>query len=147
MSSASPRVPVIALLLVTVLATAGCSRVSSPRDWTSTAELAAGGSHTIDVRDTSGRVDNVEIDPAGVDVFGAVANPPGQPSVLIVPWTGGACDEVTDIAIAANGQGLTLSVSTQVSKRVCDAIGVGHALRITLSQPIPAAAVTVTTKP
>ena len=72
---------------------------------------------------------------------------PGQPNVLLVPWTGGACDRRTDIAIAANGAGLAISIATTVAPGVCDAIGVEHTLRITSGQPLPPAAVTVKTAP
>ena len=135
------------VVLLAALALAGCSRIVGPRSWTATAQRIGGGSYLIDVSDTSGRVDGLEIDPPGLGVVGGVINPPGQPNVVVVPWTGGACDERTDIAIAPNGQGLAISIATRVLPGVCDAIGVEHTLRITSGQPLPAAAVTVTSAP
>jgi len=134
-------------MLALALSLAGCSRITGPREWTATAELAAGGTFVVDVRDTSGRIDDAEVDPAGVSAPAGVGNPAGQPNVLLVPWTGGACDRRTDIAIAAHGAGLAISIATTVAPGVCDAIGVEHTLRITSGQPLPAGAVTVTTVP
>jgi len=143
-------VPARAALLLVVLAvvTAACGgRITGPREWLSTATLVAGGSHTIAVRDTSGLVDSVEIDPPDAGVVGGIANPAAKPNVVVVPWTGGACDRRTEIAIAANGPGLALTVRTTVAPGSCDAIGVGHVLRLTTLQPIPAAAVTFNPAP
>lgn len=146
----SPRRPImLALLAVVVLTAAGCetTRILGPRTWTAAAESANGRTFVVNVRDTSGRIDSVEIDPAGADPFGEITNPPGQPNVLLVPWTGGSCDEQTDIEIAANGAGLSISLSTRSTAGACDAMGVGHLLRITGTSPLPAAAVTFRTMP
>lgn len=139
--------PALVLLVVATVALAGCQRVAGPRTWTMSADLAAGGTSTVTVRDMSGRIDNVEFDPAGVDRFGPVVNPPGQPNAVIVPWTGGACDVRTTIDIAANGQGLGLTVRPTSNGQVCDMMAVGHALRLTAREALPAASVTVTTAP
>lgn len=138
----------VLILVVAALVLGACSRIVGPRDWTQTAELADGRSIVVNVRDTSGRIDDVEVDPPAMDpVPDAVVNPPGQPNVLVVTWTGGACDERTDIEIAANGPGLAITINTTVANRDCDAIGIGHVLRLTSSQPLPANAVTVMTRP
>ena len=140
--------PALVLLVIATVALAGCQqRVAGPRTWTMSADLAAGGSSTVTVQDTSGRIDNVEFDPTGVDRFGPIVNPPGQPSVVIVPWAGGACDVRTVIDIAANGQGLGLTVRPTSKGTVCPMMAVGHALRLTAREPLPAASVTVTTAP
>jgi hypothetical protein len=141
-----------ALLVTLALALSACTTitdvVTGPRQWASTSELIGGGSYTIDVRDSSGRIDTVEIDPPNVEAPAeGVANPPGQPNVLLVQWAGGACDERTDIAIDGLGQGLTIKVATTVRPVDCDAIGVGHVLRLTAGEPLPADMVTVTTTP
>lgn len=142
------RSAVLGLLVVAVLVLAGCSRVTGPRQWISTAQLTGGGTQTIDVRDTSGRIDNLEIDPTGVNTVEGVSNPQGQPNVVVVSWTGGACDTRTDVAIAAvGGQGLGITISRRVAPGACDAIGVGHVLRITSGQPLPAGAINVNTEP
>jgi hypothetical protein len=135
------------VLTLMVLAVGACevTRHASARSWTQSAETTAGKALNITVNDTSGRIDNVEIDPAGVDAFGGVASPPGQPKVLLVPWTGGACDERTQVEIAgATTPALAISITTQVSAGACDAIGVPHVLRITGIAPIPAGGVTLT---
>lgn len=146
----SPRRPILLVLLAVVaLSAAACdlTRFSGIRAWSAAAESVNGRTFVVNVRDTSGRIDNVEIDPEGSDPFGEIANPPGQPNVLIVPWTGGSCDEQTDIEIVADGAGLSISMSTRSTAGACDAMGVGHLLRITGSSPLPAAAVTFQTMP
>jgi hypothetical protein len=146
-----PRLVPVALLvaaLAVALATAGCAgRVVGPRDWTASAQLTSGRTYTVTARDNSGRIDNVEIDPAGLGIVPGIVNPPGLPNVVIVPWTGGACDQQTLITIASNGPGLALTVQTTVAPGACDAIGVGHALRLTASEALPAAAVSVRPAP
>ncbi len=142
-----PRLLLVAAILVTVAAAGACSRVVGPRVWTASAELVAGGTYTVSVRDDSGRIDSVEIDPAGVTAAEPVSNPVGQPNVLLVSWVGGACDRQTDIGISGAAAGLALTIRTTVAPGDCDAIGVDHLLRITASQPLPAAAVTVRTEP
>ena len=139
------RTLALVTLAAAVLSVAGCdlTRTESPRSWTQ-AEVSAGGrQHVIAVSDLTGRVDNAEIDPPGVAAFGEVANPPGQGNVVIVPWTGGACDERTDIGISTNGTDLVVEIAAKASPGACDAIGVGHAIRITGRAPIPAATVTI----
>lgn len=152
MPAPAPRPLAAALLFVLALSLAACTTITDTitglRQWTSSSELVGGGTYTIDVRDTSGRIDSVEIDPPNVEAPAeGVANPPGQPNVLLVPWTGGACDERTDIAIDGRGQGLAIKVATTVQPVDCDAIGVGHVLRLTAGEPLPADMVTVTTTP
>ena len=137
----------LALLVVAALAIGACSRFVGPMQWTQSVERVGGDDYTIDVRDTSGRLDEVEFDPPNVVVAQQVMNPAGQPNVLLVSWTGGACDERTDISIASSGPGLAITIRTTVAKGDCDAIGIGHVLQLRSSQPLPANAVTVTTTP
>jgi len=139
------RTMALVMLVAAALSVAGCglTRIESPRSWTQTEESAGGQKHVIAVSDLTGRVDSVEIDPPGVAAFGEVANPPGQANVVIVPWTGGACDERTDIGISTNGTDLVVEIAAKASPGACDAIGVGHAIRITGRAPIPAATVTI----
>jgi hypothetical protein len=120
----------------------GCEQVLGPREWTMMAARADGSQYTVVVRDTSGRLENVEIDPIDAPP-GAVENVPGHPNVILVPWTGGACDERTDIMIRGAGVGLAISISATVAPGDCDAIGEGHVLRITGSGALPAGAVIV----
>ena len=136
------------LLVVLALALSACTTitdtVTGPRQWTQASELVGGGTYTIDVRDTSGRIDNVEIDPPNVAAPAeGVANPPGQPNVLLVPWTGGACDTETDIDFAAQGQGLAGTLRIQTTGDVCVMMAVPHLLRLTTNVPMPAASVTL----
>ncbi len=144
MSSHRSRIVIAALVAAFTLAGCATTRVSSPRDWTQTAETTAGETVTVNVHDTSGRIDNAEVDPAGVGTFEGVANPAGQPKVLLVPWVGGACDQTTAIDIAAAGSGLSIAIRTTVAPGDCDAIGVGHVLRLTGLEDLPASLVTVT---
>ncbi len=132
--------------LVAALALAGCSitRVSSPRDWTESAVTTAGQTVTVTIHDTSGRIDNAEVDPTGVGTFEGVSNPAGQPRILLVPWVGGACDQTTAIDIAAAGSGLSIAIRTTVAAGACDAIGIGHTLRLTGLEDLPASLVTLT---
>jgi hypothetical protein len=143
------RLPPLALVVIAlgVVILAACSRVVGPREWTALADLVAGGTFAVTVRDETGSIDNVEIDPVGVAAVAPTANPPGQPNVLLVAWTGGACDRRTDIAVRGAAPALTLTIATTVAPGECDAIGVEHTVRLTSSQPLPAAGVTVRTGP
>ena len=140
----------VALALVAVLALAGCEitgSVRGPRTWTAAVEATSGRTSIIQVGDTSGRIDDAEIDPADLPAMGDIANPPGQPNVVVVPWTGGACDERTDIAISGAGNGLSIEIRITTAPGDCDAIGIGHALRLTGSGPLPPGAITVRIMP
>ena len=139
------RILSLVMLAAAVLSVAGCdlTRIEDPRSWTQTEVSAGGQGHLIAVSDLTGRVDNVEIDPPGLAASGGVANPPGQANVVIVPWTGGACDERTDIRITTNGTDLVVAIAAKASAGACDDVGVLHAIRITGHAPIPAATVTI----
>jgi hypothetical protein len=148
----APRSLAAALLFGLAASLAACTTITDTiagsRQWTETSALIDGGSYTLDVRDASGRIDSVEIDPPNVEApADGVSNSPGQPNVLLVQWTGGACDERTDIAIDGRGQGLAITVGTTVRPVDCVSIGVGHVLRLTAGEPLPADMVTVTTAP
>jgi hypothetical protein len=95
------------------------------------------------VRDESGRLTNVEIDPAGVPVAMEISNPPGQANVVLVPWTGGACDKRTEITFKAAGQGLAGTLRITTEGDMCIMIAVAHQLRLTSNEPLPAAQVTL----
>ncbi len=134
----------IAVAISLCLLLTGCERILGPREWTMSASRVDGTQHTIRVRDTSGRIENVEIDPEEpVEAADAVTNPPGQPNVVIVPWLGGACDTLTDIAIEGSGSGLAITVTTTRAAGVCTAVGVPHELRVTGTGPLPAGSVQV----
>jgi hypothetical protein len=145
--TAARLLPILAFVLLGAAALAGCERVLGPREYSMMAGTVDGGSYTVRVLDSSGRLDNIEIEPGGLEAFGAVANVPGQPNVVIVPWTGGECDERTDIQVAAAGPGIVITIRATVTGQVCEAIGVGHWLRLTAPAALPAAAVTVTMLP
>jgi hypothetical protein len=133
------------LVLVVALALAGCevSRVvTGPRTWTTTVETISGRTSTVSVRDGSGRIEDARVD-ADVGPLGDIANPPGQPNVVLVNWVGGACDERTDITIAEAASGLSIEIRTTAAPGDCDAIGIGHVLRLTGSGPLPAASIVV----
>jgi hypothetical protein len=132
----------VALLVLTLIA--GCTRIQGPREWTMTAERSSGETYTVSVRDNSGRIEDVSVDPVGVAVPAGIANAPGQPNVVLIPWTGGACDRTTAFAINATATGLALTIRTTVAPGGCDAIGIGHVLQLRSSQPLPPAAITWT---
>ena len=136
---------VVALLLVAtdIAGCGGLTRVTGPREWSQQVELQDGSTQTITVRDTSGRIENVEIDPAGAQDPGTIANPDGQPNVVLVPWSGGACDVLTEIEFAAQGAGLWGTLKVETSGDVCVMMAVPHLLRLTTSVPMPAATVSL----
>lgn len=141
------RLAAVGALLLLVSAVAACdivSRVSGPTEWSQEVELQDGSKQTITVRDTSGRITGVEFDPPGVQDPGVIANPDGQPNVVLVPWTGGACDTTTDIEFAAAGTGLAGTLRIETSGDVCVMLAVPHVLQLTTSVPVPAASVTLT---
>lgn len=121
-----------------------CTGTVPSREWNLSAVLPGGSSFPVVVHDTSGRITKVEIDPAGVHE-GGFTNPFGQPNVVLVPWTAGACDPRTEITIRTvdAGPGLVLDVRTAAS--VCDAIGVEHFIRLTATDAVPADRVLVGT--
>lgn len=140
-----PAVALVALLAV-ALAAAGCSltAVTGPRTWTIAATTSTGQTNTVTVTDTSGRVGAVEEPPDAGFPAAPVVVPPGMPDRLDISWTGGDCDKATDVAIAARGNGLAITVTITPNGQVCDAMGVPRVLRLTMTQPVPPAAVTVT---
>ena len=140
------RLATIAAVLVLATSLAACdivSRVAGPREWTQEVELQDGTKQTITVRDTSGKIENVEIDPPGVQDPGVIANPDGEPNVVLVPWTGGACDIETQIDFAAQGDGLAGKLQIETSGDVCVMMAVPHLLRLTTNVPMPAASVSL----
>ncbi len=142
-SPARDRLLPIILLTAGALSAAACCRVAGPCDRTAEAELAAGGTYTVNVHDERGRLDGVEIDPAGVSATETVSNPSDQPNVLLVTWEGSACDRQTDVGIAGDGSSLEVVIDTTVAPVECDAIGVRHLVRLTSTEPLPAATVRV----
>ena len=110
---AVPRL--LPLVAVVALVAGACSLtgISGPREWSQLVESSDGTDQEVVVRDGSGRLTNVEIDPPGVDMVSEPTNPDGQPNVVLVPWTGGACDKRTEIVFEAAGAGLdgTLSIA------------------------------------
>ena len=84
---------VLPLAAIVALVGGACSltnSVAGPREWTQTITAADGTTQEVVVRDESGRLTNVEIDPAGVPPAMEISNPPGEANVVLVPWTGGA---------------------------------------------------------
>jgi hypothetical protein len=140
------RLTTVAAVLLLATGLAACdivSQVTGPRTWTQEAELQDGSTQTITVRDTSGRITDVEIDPPGVQDPGAIANPPGEPNVVLVPWTGGACDTKTEIVFDAQGDGLAGTIRIETSGDICVMLAVPHLLRLTTTGPMPAASVSL----
>jgi hypothetical protein len=144
------RAGLVVLLVVAVVAVGACSgltAITGPREWSEQLTAGDGTTQTVTVRDTSGRITTVEFDPAGVQNPGGITNPDGNLEVLLVPWTGGACDVKTVIEFAAAGDGLKGTMSTETSGDVCIMVAVQHLLRLTTNTPTPAASVTLETVP
>jgi hypothetical protein len=137
---------VLALVATCAMASA-CAitgSVTGSRAWSQAASGTDGTSAVVNVNDRSGRVRDVEFDPADAVAVGGVAAVPGKPDELDVPWTAGACDVRTDIDIAGAGSGLVVTVAIQRDQsKPCDAIGIVKRLRLRLDQPIAPALVVV----
>jgi hypothetical protein len=134
-------------LIAVALGGCGLTSLAAPREWTQTLEAAGGTSHEVVVRDESGRLTNVEFDPAGVGPAMDISNPPGEPNVVIVPWASGSCDVRTEIVFTAAGQGLAGTIKTTTTGQVCDMMAIQHQLRLTAATPLPAAQVTLEPAP
>lgn len=151
MPAVSPRpLAAFAALLVVVASIAACaatSVVTGPREWKETTELPDGTKVEIIVRDESGRLANAEIDPQDAQVAADISNPAGQPNVVLVPWTGGACDVQTVFTFKAAGQGLSGNMATTTGSEVCTMMAIQHQLRLTSGEPLPAAQVTFSPAP
>ena len=151
-----PLVPVRRRLVLPVLlaaasiAVGACSLTSSvtgPREWTQEVTADDGSKQTIVVRDESGRLTDVQIDPQGVPIAQEISNPPGEPNVVLVPWTGGACDVRTEITFKPAGQGLAGTLRITTGGDICIMIAIPHQLRLTAATPLPAAQVTLEPAP
>jgi hypothetical protein len=143
--------PTLALVLATAvavsLAACGLTAVAGPREWRASAARADGTSVEIVVRDTSGRIAEVEFDPANVQPPVEIANAAGDATVILVPWAGGSCDTLTEFSFVARGQGLVGTVRTTTTGQVCDMMAIQHVLRLTMTAPMPAALVTLDPAP
>lgn len=136
-------VAAFAVAAVVVGACSITSSVTGPREWTQEVTADDGSKQEIVVRDESGRLTDVQIDPQGVPVANEISNPPGEPNVVLVPWTGGACDVRTEITFKAAGQGLAGALDVTTQGDVCIMIAIPHQLRLTAATPLPAAQVTL----
>ena len=145
---AVPRVmPLVAVIALVAGACSLTTSVTGPREWKQTVETDGGSTQEIVVRDESGRLTNVEIDPAGVPMAMEISNPPGEANVVLVPWTGGACDKRTEITFQAAGQGLAGTLEITTEGDMCIMIAIAHQLRLTSNEPLPAAQVTLESAP
>jgi hypothetical protein len=140
------RLPLLVVVAASLVA-CGTTAVSGPRTWTAEATLQDGTKQTISVHDESGRLTNVEINPAGVAMASEISNPAGSENVVLVPWAGGACDVTTDFVFTAAGQGLAGTMTVTTSGQVCNMMAIQQQLRLTSNAPLPAAQVTLTRAP
>ena len=142
------RFLVSALALLALAATLGACGLATEigtRSWNMTATSQDGTENTITVTDRSGRVLNVDFTPADAgSILGGVSVVPGTPNALDVAWTGGACDRMTQLDIAAVGAGLAVTVDIQDDGTECDAIGLPQVVRLTFAEPVAPAMVRVT---
>jgi hypothetical protein len=138
-ASARHLLAALALAAVTV-SSAACGitgSVTGPRAWSQASVGTDGSNAVVNVSDASGRVRDVEFDPADAVAGGGVRAAPGKPNALDVPWTAGACDRTTDITIASLGAALEIAVTIQRDDaKPCEAIGILRTIRLTLDQPI-----------
>ncbi len=140
--------PFTLLLLAMALASvslSACDLVASvgPRSWGQSTSNQAGDQTTTNVTDRSGKVLDVAFDPADADLLNPVTAPAGKPRTLDVAWTGGACDLTTEVTITGAGAGLAVSVTLTPNRKPCRAVGLPRVIRLSLSEPILPAAVTV----
>ena len=86
----------------------------------------------------------MEFDPADADLFDPVPAPAGRPDVLDVAWTGGACDQATEVLIGrgARARGGRDDHAQRPAER--HVMGLPRVVRLTLAAPIVPEAVTVT---
>lgn len=137
-------------LMVLAVVLAGCNRIVGPRSFAMSALTTTGEPWSVTVDDTSAALTDASVDPTPffVDATGLPFNPPGSPDIVVIPWTGGACDRLTTFNIASrDGGGLVVAYKIQVAPGACDAIGVLHQLVLKTSPAIPAGRVTVTRQP
>lgn len=60
-----------------------------------------------------------------------------DPNVLVVTWTGGACDNRAVISFVPAALRYRMTLRTDVAWGACMALGLFRAIRVTTSQPIP----------
>lgn len=138
---------VFAVVALVVGACSITSSVGGAGEWTQEVEAEGSSKQEIVVRDESGRLTDVQIDPAGVPLAAEIRNPGGEPNVVLVPWTGGACDVRTEITFTAAGQGLSGTIKITTEGDICIMMAVPHQLRLTAATPLPAAQVTLEPAP
>ena len=104
----------------------------------------------VELRDATALVTAIEAGaPPGPEDFdlrpgGAVENAPGQASVLVVRWLGGACDDRAELVLAPASDGYDLSLKT-VGKFVlgCNAAGIARTVNVILSRDVDASTVSI----
>jgi hypothetical protein len=144
MPSLRPLARIASVALAAVLVAACATTVtSSPREWTTTFERTDGTVHAITVTDTTGQVEEVVVDPAGVPIPETVVQAPDSDRTILVPWTGGSCDATTAIDITADGDAIDVGIAVTTGAEVCDAMAVGHVVAITFSELVSPDQVTV----
>jgi len=116
-------------------------------------QLPGGESHSsivVELRDTTGLVTAIEPGtPPGPEDFdfragGTVENAPGDASVLVARWLGGACDDRTELVLAPAQDGYALSLKT-VGKLVlgCNGAGIARTVNLILSRDVDASSVSI----
>ena len=140
------------LVLLIVVGFVAISGVLDPRPDFSV-QLPGGESHSaigVELRDASGLVTAMEpgLTPGPEDfdfrASGTVENAPGQASVLVVRWLGGACDDRVDMAFERVESAYVLAMHTDTGFDLgCIAMGVARTVAIDLSTAIDARDVTI----
>ncbi len=140
------RLLTLLLALVSVATLAGCSKVVGPRSFAMSATTTAGDSWNVVVKDSTGWVTGIEVDPkpAFADPSGLPMNVPGTPTQLVIPWVGGDCDVTTTFTVTTpDTRHVTVSRQTEVRPGACDAVGIAHQLVLETAPALPADMVTV----
>lgn len=110
----------------------------------------ADGSYPMPVTlgDTTGLVTSMQ--PGVPDPFTqtpSVSVDPGDPSVLVVSWLGGMCEDETVLGFWPDAEGYGMYVATRGGPGLfggCPAAGIVRVIRITLSSPIAADKIVLT---
>lgn len=138
-----------ALLVILALVVVACG---SPRGRLFHTTLASpDGSYPLPV--TLGDRTNlvIGIDPGARDssasVDPSVRSDPGDPSVLIVSWLGGACEDESVVSFWPDDGGYWLTVASRSGPGLgcgCPAVGLPRAIRIKTSEPVAVDRITIT---
>ena len=131
-----PRLLACALSICLVVV--GCSP-SMGRSFAVTIPGQAGISPLLTVLlDKSGVIESIAAEvPTATESDIDVANPPGEPDVLLVTWIGGTCDHRVEFVFDGGADAYTLSGVTERDSG-CTLSGIARSIRMQMSTPVSA---------